>query len=150
MKAASDLGLGFCGISLFYREGYFQQAVDHNNWQTEYYSRLEPRNLPIEPVVDAQGKPLVVSVPLPWSDVKLLAWRAECGSGAGLPARCQPPGQRTAFPRSHQTRYGGDTTTRIMQELILGVGGVRLLRALGMQPSTFHMNEATRRSSRWN
>ena len=57
-KSASDLGLGFVGISLFYREGYFQQAIDANNWQTEYYTLLNPKNLPIEPVVNEKGEPI--------------------------------------------------------------------------------------------
>ena len=141
MKAASDLGLGFCGISLFYREGYFQQAVDHNNWQTEFYSRLEPKNLPMEPVVDAQGKPLVVSVPIALSDVKLLAWRTNVGRVPVYLLDANHPDNEPYFRDLTKRVYGGDSTTRIMQELILGVGGVRLLRALGVQPSTFHMNE---------
>ncbi len=141
MKAASDLGLGFCGISLFYREGYFQQAVDHNNWQTEFYSRLEPNNLPIEPVLDKQGKPLVVSVPIAVSDVKLLAWRANVGRVPVYLLDANHPDNEPHFRDLTKRVYGGDSTTRIMQELILGVGGVRLLRALGVQPSTFHMNE---------
>src|SRR5262249_46904922 len=57
-KSASDLGLGFAGVSLFYREGYFQQTIDANNWQTEYYTLLNPANLPCEPVLDAKGEPL--------------------------------------------------------------------------------------------
>ncbi len=61
-KSASDLGLGFVGISLFYREGYFQQAIDANNWQTEYYTLLNPKNLPVEPVLTRKGEPLVLSV----------------------------------------------------------------------------------------
>src|SRR5204863_8009025 len=61
-KSASDLGIGFVGISLFYREGYFQQAIDANNWQTEYYTLLNPKNLPIEPVLDEKGQPLVCHV----------------------------------------------------------------------------------------
>src|SRR2546422_5393469 len=61
-KAASDLGLGFVGISLFYREGYFQQAIDQDNWQTEYYTLLNPKNLAIEPVLNAKGEPLVCMV----------------------------------------------------------------------------------------
>ena len=140
-KAASDLGLGFCGISLFYREGYFQQAVDHNNWQTEFYSRLEPKNLPMEPVMDAQGKPLVVSVPIALSDVKLLAWRANVGRVPVYLLDANHPDNEPHFRDLTKRVYGGDSTTRIMQELILGVGGVRLLRVLGVQPSTFHMNE---------
>src|SRR5215470_7270464 len=61
-KSASDSGIGFVGISLFYREGYFQQAIDSNNWQTEYYTLLNPKNLPIEPILTEQGKPLVCEV----------------------------------------------------------------------------------------
>ena len=61
-KSASDLGLGFAGVSLFYREGYFQQAIDANNWQTEYYTLLNPANLPMEPVLNTKGEPLVCSV----------------------------------------------------------------------------------------
>src|SRR5690242_15878050 len=63
-KSASDSGLGFVGISLFYREGYFQQAIDSNNWQTEYYTLLNPKNLPIEPVLNEQGAPLVCQLEL--------------------------------------------------------------------------------------
>src|SRR6266478_4231054 len=68
-KAASDLGLGFAGISLFYREGYFQQAIDPNNWQTEYYTLLDPKNLPLEQVVDEKGQPLVCKVEIGMNQV---------------------------------------------------------------------------------
>src|SRR3954447_11187978 len=61
-KSASDLGIGFAGVSLFYREGYFQQAIDANNWQTEYYTLLNPKNLPLEPVLNAKGEQIVCSV----------------------------------------------------------------------------------------
>src|SRR5512134_1989343 len=61
-KAASDLGIGFVGISLFYREGYFQQSINQDNWQVDYYTQLNPKNLPIEPVLDTNGEPLVCSV----------------------------------------------------------------------------------------
>src|SRR6266478_9064783 len=67
-KSASDLGIGFVGLSLFYREGYFQQAIDANNWQTEYYTLLNPRNLPIEPVLN-KGEPLVCKVELGMNEV---------------------------------------------------------------------------------
>src|SRR5436190_18651757 len=61
-KSASDLGIGFVGISLFYREGYFQQSINHDNWQTDYYTRLRPDNLPIEPVLDSKGQPLACTL----------------------------------------------------------------------------------------
>jgi len=140
-KSASDLGLGFVGISLFYREGYFQQAIDHNNWQTEFYSRLDPRNLPIEPVLDAQGQPVVLSVRIAMTDVKLLVWRVNVGRVPVYLLDANHPNNEQHFRDLTRRVYGGDSTTRIMQEIILGVGGVRLLRTLGVQPSTFHMNE---------
>ncbi len=140
-KSASDLGLGFCGISLFYREGYFQQAVDGNNWQTEFYSRLDPKNLPIEQVADNQGQPLVITVRIAMSDVKLFVWRVNVGRVPVYLLDANHPNNEQHFRDLTKRVYGGDSTTRIMQEIILGVGGVRLLRALGVQPSTFHMNE---------
>jgi starch phosphorylase len=140
-KSASDLGLGFCGISLFYREGYFQQAIDHNNWQNEYYSRLDPKNLPIEPLLDGKGQPIVVAVRIAMSDVKLLVWRVNVGRVPVYLLDANHPNNEQHFRDLTKRVYGGDSTTRIMQEIILGVGGVRLLRTLGVQPSTFHMNE---------
>jgi glycogen phosphorylase len=140
-KSASDLGIGFVGISLFYREGYFQQAVNHENWQTEYYTLLNPQNLPLEPVLDAKKQRLVSSVRIATSEVFFQAWRVNVGRNpvylldTNLPQN--EPHQRDLTLRV----YGGDSSTRIMQEILLGVGGVRLLRALGVQPSTYHMNE---------
>jgi len=140
-KSASDLGLGFCGISLFYREGYFQQAIDLNNWQTEYYSRLDPKNLPLEPVLQANGQPLTLVVRIAMSDVKLLVWRVTVGRVPVYLLDANHPDNEPHFCDLTRRVYGGDSTTRIMQEIILGVGGVRLLRALGIQPSTYHLNE---------
>jgi len=140
-KSASDLGLGFCGISLFYREGYFQQSIDNNNWQAEFYSRLDPKNLPLEQLLDSKGQPLVVSVRIAMSDVKLFVWRVNVGRVPVYLLDANHPNNEHTFRDLTKRVYGGDNTTRIMQEIILGVGGVRLLRALGIQPSTFHMNE---------
>src|SRR6516162_1033965 len=78
-KSASDLGIGFVGISLFYREGYFQQAIDTNNWQTEYYTLLAPKNLPIEPVLNEKGQPLVCQVEIGMNKVAFQAWRVSVG-----------------------------------------------------------------------
>jgi starch phosphorylase len=140
-KAASDLGIGFHGISLFYREGYFQQQINHENWQTEYYTLLNPRNLPMEPVLDTNGEPLRLTVDIAMSQVFFQTWRVNVGrvSIYLLDSNCPENEQR--FRDLTLRVYGGDSTTRIMQEILLGVGGVRLLRALGLQPGTFHMNE---------
>ncbi len=140
-KSASDLGLGFAGFSLFYCEGYFQQAIDPNNWQTEYYTLLNPKNLPIEPVLDGNNSPLVCRVEIGMNQVAFRAWRVNVGRVAVYLLDANVPENEQHFRDLTLRVYGGDGTTRIMQEMLLGIGGVRLLRALGMQPSVFHMNE---------
>ncbi|HSU54340.1 MAG TPA: alpha-glucan family phosphorylase [Candidatus Dormibacteraeota bacterium] len=140
-KSASDLGLGFVGISLFYREGYFQQAIDPNNWQTEYYTLLNPKNLPMEQVVDADGKPVVCHVDIGMNQVAFQAWRVNVGRACVYLLDTNRPENEQHFRDLTLRVYGGDSTTRIMQEILLGIGGVRLLRKIGVEPSLFHMNE---------
>jgi starch phosphorylase len=140
-KSASDLGIGMAGISLFYREGYFQQAIDPNNWQTEYYTLLNPKNLPIEPVLDEKGDPLVCHVDICMNQVAFQVWRVNVGRVPVYLLDTNRSENEQRFRDLTLRVYGGDSTTRIMQELLLGVGGVRLLRRLGIQPSLFHMNE---------
>lgn len=140
-KSASDLGLGFAGVSLFYREGYFQQAIDSNNWQTEYYTLLNPKNLPMEPVLDAKGSPLLCRVEIGMNQVTFQAWRVNVGRVSVYLLDTNRPENEQHFRDLTLRVYGGDSTTRIMQEMLLGIGGLRLLRAVGFQPSVFHMNE---------
>src|SRR5213075_652181 len=78
-KSASDLGIGFLGISLFYRAGYFQQQINHENWQTEFYTLLNPSNLPMEPVLDSKGEPLKLTVDIAMTQVFFQAWRVNVG-----------------------------------------------------------------------
>jgi glycogen phosphorylase len=140
-KSASDLGLGFVGISLFYREGYFMQEVNQDNWQTEYFSLLNPRNLPLEPVLDARGEPIIGTVKIATATVSFRAWRANVGRVPVYLLDANLPENEPHYRDLTARVYGGDSTTRIMQEMLLGVGGVRLLRKLGITPSVFHMNE---------
>jgi glycogen phosphorylase len=140
-KSASDLNLGFVGIGLFYREGYFQQAIDSNNWQTEYYNPLDPQNMPLEPVLDADGSRLVSSVEIGMNVVDFQVWRVNVGRVPVYLLDTNLPQNEQHFRDLTARVYGGDSTTRIMQETLLGVGGVRLLRTLGIEPSLFHMNE---------
>ena len=140
-KSASDLGLGFIGISLFYREGYFQQAIDANNWQTEYYTLLNPKNLPVEPLLNERGEPLVCRVDIGMNQVSFQAWRANVGRAVVYLLDANRPENEQHFRDLTLRVYGGDSTTRIMQEMLLGIGGIRLLRILGVRPSVFHMNE---------
>ena len=140
-KSASDLGLGFAGISLFYREGYFQQTFNQDNWQTEYYTHLNPKNIPVEPVLDAKGEQLVCMVEIAMTEVYFHAWRVNVGRNPVYLIDANRPENEQRYRDLTLRVYGGDSTTRIMQEILLGVGGVRLLRALGVAPSVFHMNE---------
>ena len=140
-KSASDLDLGFAGVSLFYREGYFQQAVNHESWQKEYYTLLNPKNLAIEPVLNTKGEPLVCTVEIALSEVYFQAWRVNVGRNPVYLLDTNRPENEQRFRDLTLRVYGGDSTNRIMQEILLGVGGVRLFRALGVTPSVFHMNE---------
>src|SRR5436190_20027722 len=141
LKSASDLGIGRVGIRLFYREGYFQQAINSENLQSDYYRTLKPNNLPMEPVLGADGQPLICEVEIGFTTVAFKAWKVIVG-------RCSVYLLDANVPKNEQTYrdltlrvYGGDSTTRIMQEVLLGIGGVRLMRKLGIAPSVFHMNE---------
>jgi starch phosphorylase len=140
-KSASDLGLGFCGISLFYREGYFQQAINQDNWQTEYYTQLNPKNLPLEQVLNESGQPLVCSVDITMNQVFFQVWRVNVGRIPVYLIDANRPENPQHFRDLTLRVYGGDNTTRIMQEVLLGIGGVRLLRELAIEPSVYHMNE---------
>lgn len=140
-KSASDLGIGLVGISLFYREGHFMQAINPDGWQTEYFSLLNPRNLPMEPVLDARGDPLACSVGIAAAEVSFKAWRVNVGRIPVYLIDSNLPENEPIYRDLSLHVYGGDSTTRIMQELLLGVGGVRLLRALGIDPSVYHLNE---------
>ncbi len=140
-KAASDLGLPLVGVSLFYREGYFQQALSQDHWQVDYYTHLNPKNLPIEPVLDAKGERLTGTLRIAMAQVTFQAWRVNVGRVPVYLLCTDRPENEPLYRDLTMRVYGGDSTTRIMQEMLLGVGGVRLLRQLGIMPSVFHMNE---------
>ncbi len=140
-KSASDVGLNFVGVSLFYREGYFQQSFDANNWQTEYYTLLNPKNLPMEPVLNEKGEPVVCQVDIGMNKVSFQAWRVNVGRAVVYLIDANRPENEEQYRNLTARVYGGDSTTRIMQETLLGIGGVRLLRTLKIQPAVFHMNE---------
>jgi len=141
LKSASDLGLGLVGLSLFYREGYFQQAINHENWQVDYYRLLNPKNLPMEEVRGPDGQSLICEVEIGFNTVAFRAWRVNVGRCAVYLLDANVAKNEQTYRDLTLRVYGGDSTTRIMQEILLGIGGVRLLRKLGISPSVFHMNE---------
>ncbi len=104
VKSASDLGLGFVGLGLFYREGYFMQSLDHQNWQVESYATLNPKNLPLEPVLDDKGEPVIGAVPIAGAQVRFRAWRVNVGRIVRLPARHGPARERALPTRPDPAR----------------------------------------------
>jgi starch phosphorylase len=140
-KSASDLGLPFIGISLFYRQGYFQQQISNDGWQMEKYPSSDPSRLPIAPVVDARGRTVVCQVEIGNQVVKIQGWTVEVGRARLYLLDTDLPENDQRFRDLTAHVYGGDQWTRISQEIVLGIGGVRFLRALGIAPGVFHMNE---------
>ncbi|MBY0228163.1 MAG: alpha-glucan family phosphorylase, partial [Gemmataceae bacterium] len=141
LKSASDLGLPLVGVGLMYREGYFRQYLTADGWQQERYPENDFFNLPLLEEKDRQGRPLAVSVPMAGREVAVRVWRLQVGRvplyllDANIPQNA--PDDRAITARL----YGGDHDTRIRQEIVLGIGGVRALRALGKEPTVCHMNE---------
>jgi glycogen phosphorylase len=141
LKSASDLDLPLAAVGLLYRYGYFRQHIAHDGWQAETYQDIFDSELAIAPVLDADGQRLTVSVNIRGRQVILQAWRAMVGRIPLylLDTNVLENAEVDRLITGHL--YGGDTETRIVQEKILGLGGVRLLRKLGVSPTVFHLNE---------
>lgn len=140
-KSASDLGLPFYGISLYYRLGYFKQKISDDGWQFEEYPQINNEEVPIQLLVDKKGKPVQTYVTIGHSNVKLHAWKINIGRVNVILLDSNLPENELHFRELTGRVYGGDISTRIMQEIVLGIGGVKILRAMGINPSIFHMNE---------
>ena len=141
LKSASDLGLPLIGVGLLYRYGYFRQRLRTDGWQEEHYGETFPSALPIHLVKNADDTPLRIEVLIRNRKVLAQVWRADVG-------RVSLYLLDTNIPENVETDrwvtghlYGGDRETRIVQEMLLGIGGVRLLRKLGITPHVFHLNE---------
>jgi glycogen phosphorylase len=140
-KEASDLGLPLIGVGFMYPQGYFHQSVSPEGWQQESYERLNWADAAIEPAVTANGSPCIVPVPLGNRSVLVSVWRVRLGR-VKLYLLDTDLEENAPWDRELSARlYGGDRETRIQQEIILGVGGVRALKALGSSPAVWHLNE---------
>jgi starch phosphorylase len=141
LKSASDLGIPLVGIGLLYRQGYFLQDMDRSSWQSERYVDLDVDTMPIERVTAPDGRPLSVTVLIHRRPVHVSVWCVRVGRIALylLDTNRDDNEERDRWITGHL--YGGNQDTRLVQELTLGFGGVRVLRALGLRPSVFHMNE---------
>lgn len=140
-KEASDLGLPFVAIGLFYREGYFTQRITEDGWQEARYDQHDLEDLPVIPVVTSDGKPVTISVELPGREVQARIWEIHVGR---VPLymldsniEVNSPADRALTARL----YSSDLDLKITQEILLGIGGVRALRTMGYNPDVWHMNE---------
>jgi starch phosphorylase len=140
-KEASDLGVPLVGVGFMYPQGYFHQRLSPEGWQEESYERLNWDDAPIAPAVTADGKPCVTAVPLGDRSVLVAVWRLHVGRSK-LYLLDTDLEENAPWDRELSARlYGGDRETRIQQEIILGIGGVRALKTLGARPAVFHLNE---------
>jgi len=141
LKSASDLGLPLIAVGLLYRYGYFRQRLRNDGWQEEHYGETRPSEVPIQLVKDADGTPLRIEVLIRERRVLAQVWRADVGRVALylLDTNIPENVETDRWVTGHL--YGGDRETRIVQEMLLGIGGVRLLRKLGVTPHVFHLNE---------
>lgn len=140
-KSASDLGVPFVGISLFYREGYFEQRIAVDGWQQEHYVPVDMKRQATKLVTDKKGDAIVCSIQIGFSTVKFVARKLAVGRSTILLLDTNLPENEERYRDITGHVYGGDSTTRIAQEILLGIGGVRILRAMGIKPAVFHMNE---------
>lgn len=141
LKQASDQALPMVAVGLMYREGYFHQRIDATGWQQEAWERADLDRLPVELVRGGDGAPVTVRVPIGAEDVVVQAWRARVG-GVELLLLDTDRRENDGVARWITARlYVGDPQLRLAQYLVLGIGGVRLLEALGIEPTVVHLNE---------
>jgi starch phosphorylase len=141
LKSASDLGIPLMGVSLMYREGYFRQYLNAEGWQQERYPENDFFTLPLIPELDPAGRPVLVSIPLPGREVQVRIWRIQVGRVPLYLLDSNITQNRSEDRAITAQLYGGDQHTRIQQEIVLGIGGIRALKALGKLPTVCHMNE---------
>lgn len=142
LKSASDLGVPLVGVGLYYDQGYFRQRLDTGDWQQEEYLNLESRLLPItHATVPGTSSPVTVEIETRGGRIKALVWRVQVGRNTLLLLDSNIDGNSAEDRQLTARLYGGDERVRIRQELLLGVGGVKALAALGISPGVVHLNE---------
>ncbi|HUY14952.1 MAG TPA: alpha-glucan family phosphorylase [Terriglobia bacterium] len=141
IKSASDLGIPLTGVGLFYGQGYFRQRLDQNGWQQEEYLQTDVNQLPMEPAIGTNGEPVMVEIETRSGSVRAKVWRLKVGRCDLLLLDSNVEGNDPEDRELTSRLYGGDGRIRIRQELLLGIGGFRALRAMGITPSVLHLNE---------
>jgi starch phosphorylase len=141
MKTASDLGIAAVGIGLLYQQGYFRQVLDITGSQAELYPYNDPGQLPIMPVRDKDGEWLAIELRFPGRHIRLRAWQANIGRTRLYLLDSNDPRNSPADRGITSELYGGGPDIRLQQEIVLGIGGWRLLQALGIDVDICHLNE---------
>jgi len=141
LKSASDLGLPLVGVGLLYREGYHRQYLNADGWQQERYPRNDFYNMPLELQKGDDGNPLIIEVEYPGRLVKARVWKIQVGRVPLYLLDTDFDGNEPDDREITGQLYGGDRDMRVRQEVLLGMGGVSALHAMGIWPSVYHMNE---------
>jgi starch phosphorylase len=141
IKSASDLDIPLVGIGLFYGQGYFLQRLDGKGWQQEEYLETDVNRLPMQPAIGKNGEPVAVEIQTRGGPICAKVWRVKVGRCDLLLLDSNVAGNAPEDRELTSRLYGGDARTRIRQELLLGVGGFRALKAMGISPGVLHLNE---------
>jgi len=141
IKSASDLGIPLVGIGLFYGQGYFRQRLDRNGWQQEEYLQTDINQLPMERAIGTNGKPVMVQIETRTGSIYAKVWRLKVGRCDLFLLDSNVEGNAPEDRELTSRLYGGDRRIRIRQELLLGVGGFRALKAMRITPGVLHLNE---------
>ncbi len=141
IKSASDLDIPLVGIGLFYSQGYFRQRLDRDGWQQEHYLHTDVNQLPMEPAIGKNGEPVAVALETRSGMIYAKVWRVKVGRCDLLLLDSNVEGNAPEDRELTSRLYGGDGRVRIRQELLLGVGGFRALKAMGITPGVLHLNE---------
>ena len=141
MKSSSDMGIPLVGIGLLYKSGYFHQKINGYGQQETEYHAIDISTLPITSVKDHEGKDLLIYIQFPKKKIYLKAWQIKVGRNTLYLLDSDIDENIPEYRTVTSTLYGGDQEMRIMQEIVLGMGGVNLLYSLGLKPTVYHMNE---------
>ncbi len=141
IKSASDLDIPLVGVGLFYGQGYFLQRLDERGWQREEYLETDIKQLPMQPAIGLDGQPVIVEIATRGAAIRAKVWQVKVGRCDLFLLDSNVPGNAPEDLETTSRLYGGDSRTRIRQELLLGVGGFRALKAMGISPGVLHLNE---------
>ncbi len=141
LKAASDLGVPVTAVGMLWQHGYFRQSIGPDTHQQALYPVNDTRQMPIEPLLDADGAPLRLAIQLPGLQIWLRGWQATVGLNRLLLLDTNDPANPPIARLIASELYGGDNEMRLRQELVLGIGGWRLLEAAGLRPDVLHLND---------